>query len=231
MLTKNKTHSYLEQTKELYGNVLYYEKANRTAHPKDLLVDSINQNAKILNDYEVSICMCQKCHLGKSRINFVFGGGDPKAKLMLIGEAPGENEDKRGEPFVGRSGILLDKILSAININRQAGVYISNVLKCRPPDNRNPLNSEINECEPYLKNQVNIIKPKLLVALGKIAGKTLTREDIPLKEMRKKTYYYNEIPLRVTYHPAAILRDPSLKADTWEDFKWIRNFLSNYESQ
>ena len=126
---------------------------------------------------------------------------------------------------------MLDKILSAINLNRQAGVYISNVLKCRPPDNRNPLNSEINECEPYLKNQVNIIKPKLLVALGKIAGKTLTQEDIPLKEKRKKTYYYNEIPLRVTYHPAAILRDPSLKADTWEDFKWIRNFLSNYESQ
>ena len=231
MLTKNKTHSYLEQTKELYGNVLYYEKANRTAQPKDPLVDSKNQNANILNDYEVSICMCQKCHLGKSRINFVFGGGDPRAKLMLIGEAPGEHEDKRGEPFIGRSGILLDRILSAIKLNRQAGVYVSNVLKCRPPDNRNPLNSEINECEPYLKNQVNIIKPKLLVALGKIAGKTLTREDIPLKEMRKKTYYYNEIPLRVTYHPAAILRDPSLKADTWEDFKWIRNFLSNYESQ
>ena len=127
---------------------------------------------------------------------------------MLIGEAPGEHEDKIGEPFVGRSGILLDRILSAININRQAGVYISNVLKCRPPDNRNPLNSEINECEPYLKNQVNIIKPKLLVALGKIAGKTLTREDIPLKEMRKKTYYYNEIPLRVTYHPAAYIEGP-----------------------
>ena len=230
MLTKNKTHSYLEQTKELYGNVLYLKKTNRTAQPNDPLVERKNQSAKILNDYEVSICLCQKCHLGESRTNFVFGGGDPRAKLMLIGEAPGELEDKRGEPFVGRSGILLDKILSAININRQAGVYISNVLKCRPPDNRNPLNSEINECEPYLKNQVNIIKPKLIVALGKIAGKTLSREDIPLKEMRKKTYHYNEIPLRVTYHPAAILRDSSLKSDAWEDFKWIRNFLSNYDS-
>ena len=231
MHKKDKTYSYLEQSKELFGNVLYYAKKNRTAQPGDLLVKRKNQKAKILNDYEVSICMCQKCHLGKSRTNFVFGSGDPRASLMLIGEAPGEHEDKRGEPFVGKSGVLLDKILSAININRHAGVYISNVLKCRPPDNRNPLNSELNECEPYLKNQINIIKPKLLVALGKIAGKTLTREDIPLKKMRGNTYYYNEIPLRVTYHPAAILRDPNLKVDTWEDFKWIRKFLSKYDGQ
>ena len=229
MVTKKKTYSYLEQTKELYGDVLYTAQKKSSARLKDHSAETKNQNIKILNDYAMSISACQKCQLGKSRTNFVFGSGDPRASLMLIGEAPGEHEDKKGEPFVGRSGDLLDKILRAININRETGVFISNVLKCRPPDNRNPLNSEINKCEPYLVEQINIIKPRLIVALGKVAGKTLTQEIVPLKAMRERTYYYNEIPVRVTYHPAALLRDPSLKADTWEDFKWIKFFLSNYD--
>ena len=229
MFTKKKACSYLVQTKELYGNVLYTAQKKSSARLRDFSIETKNQNIKILNDYEISICACQKCQLGKSRTNFVFGSGDPRASLMLIGEAPGEYEDKKGEPFVGKSGDLLDKILSAININRENGVFISNVLKCRPPDNRNPLISEISKCEPYLSAQVNIIKPRLIVALGKIAGKTLTQLDVPLKAMREKTYYYNEIPLRVTYHPAALLRDPSLKTDAWEDFKWIKNFLINYD--
>tara|TARA_B100000886_G_scaffold312965_1_gene249281 strand:+ start:1027 stop:1719 length:693 start_codon:yes stop_codon:yes gene_type:complete len=229
MFTKKKTYLYLEQAKELYGDVLYTSQKKSSDRLKDHSAETKNQNIKILNDYEMSICACQKCQLGKSRSNFVFGSGDPRASLMLIGEAPGEHEDKKGEPFVGRSGDLLDKILSAININRESGVFISNVLKCRPPDNRNPLNSEINKCEPYLVDQINIIKPRLIVALGKVAGKTLTQENIPLKAMREKTYYYNEIPARVTYHPAALLRDPSLKIDTWEDFKWIKSFLNNYD--
>ena len=182
---------------------------------------------KILHNYKLSIENCCECNLGNTRNKFVFGSGDPNAGLLLIGEGPGEEEDIQGEPFVGRAGKLLDKILKAIGYNRRDKVFITNIVKCRPPENRDPLPSEIGTCSPYLIQQINLIKPKIIVALGKVAGKTLIKKDIMLKEMRNKTYEFNSIPLRVTYHPAALIRNPSLKKDTWDDFKYIRDFLSS----
>ena len=143
---------------------------------------------------------------------------------MLVGEGPGAEEDSQGEPFVGMAGILLDKILKAIGYIRGSNIFITNIVKCRPPENRNPLQSEVEQCIPYLVKQINLIEPKIIVALGKVAGQTLLKEKMLIKEMRKKTYKYNSIPLIITYHPAALLRNPSLKKDVWEDFQYIRDF-------
>ena len=180
-----------------------------------------------LNSFKASIENCEKCNLSLTRNKFVFGSGDPDADLLLIGEGPGEEEDLKGEPFVGGAGKLLDKILKAIGYVRTDNVFIANIVKCRPPQNRNPLPSEIEKCTPYLNNQINLIKPKLIVALGKVAGQTLLKENMLIKEMRKKIHQYNSIPLIITYHPAALLRNPSLKIDVWEDFQSIRNLLKS----
>ena len=217
------TKRFIQQHIELFGKEIYsngYEKQNNM--PSDS-----NSTDKILLNYKLSIENCRECNLGNSRNNFVFGSGDSNADLLLVGEGPGENEDLQGEPFVGRAGKLLDKILRAIGYNRTDKVFITNIVKCRPPDNRDPLPSEVEKCLPFLIEQINIIKPKIIVALGKIAGKTLIKKDIMLREMRNDTHEFNSIPLRVTYHPAALLRNPSLKKDAWEDFKYIRDFLSS----
>ena len=224
MNINNKLNSYLVQNKELYGNQLF-RKTKNISGKNNYQISSFDQN-KSLQDYNISICLCQKCNLAKTRKNFVFGEGDSNADLMLVGEAPGEIEDLKGKPFIGKAGKLLDNILKAINRNRTEGVYIANIVKCRPPDNRDPLQSEVKECEPYLINQIKIINPKLIVALGKIAAKNLIQQDAALEKMRNKTHNYNGIPLRITYHPAALLRNPDLKKDTWEDFKWIRDYLN-----
>ena len=146
---------------------------------------------------------------------------------MLVGEAPGEKEDFEGKPFVGRAGKLLDKILAAIDRSRNKDVFICNVLKCRPPNNRDPLPIEVKECEPYLKHQINLIKPKLIVALGRIAGKTLLGVDNSLKSMLGEIHNYYDIPLIVTYHPAALLRNPNWKPQAWKDFKWIKSIIES----
>ena len=161
------------------------------------------------------------CYLGKTRTEFVFGVGNPNADLMLIGEAPGRDEDLKGEPFVGRAGKLLDKILSAINLSREE-VYIANVLKCRPPNNRDPLKTESDTCKPYLRRQIEIIKPKIILALGRIAGVWLTGEDMSLGAMRGKTFSFGGAELMVTYHPAALLRNPSWKRPCWEDMQRVQ---------
>ena len=153
----------------------------------------------------------ENCELKSYAKNMVFSDGNPKSKIMLIGEAPGSSEDQEGLPFVGRAGKMLDKILYAINRKRGDGVYIANVIKCRPPNNRDPLSSEVKKCEPYLIEQISQIQPKLIVALGRVAGKTLLKMDVPLKEMRDKTHDYNGTPLRVTFHPAALLRNSNFK--------------------
>jgi len=223
---KGALHQYLKQQKVLYGNELYL--SNEPASLPEPKPDKKGPlaNGK-LDAYNQSICTCQECPLGKTRTNFVFGVGDPNADLLLVGEAPGEQEDLKGEPFVGRAGKMLDKILYAIDRKRGDGVYIANVIKCRPPNNRDPLPSEVKKCEPYLTEQISQIQPKLIVALGRVAGKTLLKMDVPLKEMRDKTHDYNGTPLRVTFHPAALLRNSNFKKPAWIDFQWIRDYLLN----
>ena len=223
---KGALHQYLKQQKVLYGNELYLSNEPASLpEPKPEKKGPL-ANGK-LDAYNQSICTCQECPLGKTRTNFVFGVGDPNADLLLVGEAPGEQEDLKGEPFVGRAGKMLDKILYAIDRKRGDGVYIANVIKCRPPNNRDPLPSEVKKCEPYLTEQISQIQPKLIVALGRVAGKTLLKMDVPLKEMRDKTHDYNGTPLRVTFHPAALLRNSNFKKPAWIDFQWIRDYLQN----
>ena len=218
MIKNNFINQYLRQTQDIYGDKLYIKINKQT--------NIANSSENLLDDFNHSINTCQKCQLGNSRTNFVFGVGDKNADLLLIGEAPGEKEDLEGIPFVGRAGKLLDKILSAISLSRDKGVYICNVLKCRPPDNRDPLPSEIEQCEPYLKEQINLIKPKLIVALGRVAAKTLLKNDLALKDMRSIKHDYYGTPLIATYHPAALLRNQNLKPAAWEDFKWIRSLIN-----
>ena len=209
---------YLRQTQELFGDELYLN-----LQPQSPLLDeSFNID---LAAFEQEICTCQKCPLGQTRNKFVFGVGDPNASLLLVGEAPGAEEDRLGEPFVGRAGKLLDKILAAIDRNRHKDVYICNVMKCRPPNNRDPLRAEVDQCEPYLLHQIHLIKPKLIVALGRVAGQTLLNVDKSLKSLRNIFHDYHGTPLMVTYHPAALLRNQDLKRPTWEDFKTIKDFL------
>ncbi|HYM21239.1 MAG TPA: uracil-DNA glycosylase [Candidatus Kapabacteria bacterium] len=165
---------------------------------------------------------CTKCPLHKTRTNFVFGVGNPNAKVMVIGEAPGADEDKKGEPFVGRAGQLLDKMLLAINFPREE-VFIANILKSRPPGNRDPLPSEVEACEPYLWKQIDIIKPKMILCVGRIAGTNLLKNGIDtLAGMRGKVFDFRGAKVMVTYHPAALLRNPNWKHGAWEDLQKFR---------
>ena len=224
MIEKRKIQDFLNQQKNLFGNELFFQSLEQINNGLDS-VSQLQSSSYNLNQYCNSIALCQKCSLGNTRNNFVFGVGDSNAELMLVGEAPREEEDQEGEPFVGRSGKLLNKILAAIGKNRLEGVYITNVLKCRPPNNRDPLSSEVDKCEPYLLKQVGMIKPKLILALGKVAARTLLKTDIPLKEMRGTMYDYYGTPLKVTYHPSTLLRNPDFKKLAWDDFKWVRDYL------
>ncbi len=173
-----------------------------------------------LDEHRAQICECQKCPLGATRTKFVYGVGSPTADLMFVGEAPGKNEDLQGEPFVGRGGQLLDKILGAIKLTRSE-VYIANILKCRPPGNRDPQPEEMEHCFPYLKEQIAIVKPKLICSLGRISAQALLQTKLPLGKMRNQWHFYQGIPLRVTYHPAALLRNPNFKRGCWEDMQVV----------
>lgn len=164
---------------------------------------------------------CQACSLGGTRTKFVYGVGNPNADLLFIGEAPGADEDRLGEPFVGRAGKLLDKIIAAINLSREE-VYIANILKCRPPGNRDPQPAEMELCFPYLKEQVALIQPKLICALGRIAAQALLDTKTPLGKLRGIWHEFEGVPMLVTYHPAALLRFASYKKDTWEDMQKLR---------
>jgi DNA polymerase len=171
-----------------------------------------------------TVSVCTRCALHQSRTQTVFGVGDPHAKLMFIGEAPGADEDAKGEPFVGRAGQLLNKIISAMGMKRE-DVYIANVLKCRPPQNRDPLPSEVECCQEYLRAQIAMIQPKYICALGRIAAHWLLKTDAPLGAMRSGQYRYEGIPVVVTYHPAALLRNPAFKVPCWEDMKKLMALL------
>jgi DNA polymerase len=164
---------------------------------------------------------CQLCPLGKTRQNLVFGDGNPHAQIVFVGEAPGADEDEQGLPFVGRAGQLLtDIIVKGMKLQRK-DVYICNILKCRPPGNRNPLPNEISTCEPFLKKQLQIISPKIICALGTFAAQTLLKTDIPISALRGRFHSYEGIKLMPTYHPAYLLRNPSAKKPVWEDVQMI----------
>ena len=174
-----------------------------------------------LTAFDQDICQCQKCPLGATRKNFVFGMGNPKAEVMFVGEAPGADEDEQGLPFVGRAGQLLTKIIQSTQTWKREEVFICNVLKCRPPGNRTPLPEEVEQCRPYLEEQIQIIKPKLIMALGASAAQALLRTKDSVGKLRNKWHDFNGIPLRVTYHPAALLRFDGYKKDVWEDMKEV----------
>jgi len=169
---------------------------------------------------------CRLCPLGKTRHNLVFGDGNPQAKVVFVGEAPGADEDEQGLPFVGRAGQLLTKIIEAMGLSRQ-DVYICNILKCRPPQNRNPLPEEILACEPFLKKQLKIISPRIICALGTFAAKTLLKTEVPISILRGRFHSYEGIKLMPTYHPAYLLRNPSAKKLVWEDVQLIMKELQN----
>lgn len=164
-----------------------------------------------------SVAGCTACGLCDSRTNTVFGVGDQQAEWMLVGEAPGENEDLQGEPFVGQAGKLLDNMLGALGLARGRNVYIANVLKCRPPGNRNPEPEEVAQCEPFLKRQIALIRPKVIVVLGRFAAQSLLRSTTPIGKLRGTVHSYEGIPVVVTYHPAYLLRTLTDKARAWED--------------
>ena len=168
---------------------------------------------------------CTRCKLhALGRRQIVFGVGNPNADLMFVGEAPGADEDVQGEPFVGRAGQLLTKIIEAIGLRRE-DVYVANVIKCRPPSNRNPEPDEVEQCEPFLFRQIDTIRPKVIVALGKFAAQSLLRTSDPITRLRGREYKYRDAILMPTYHPAYLLRTPSAKREVWEDMKRVRAIL------
>ena len=186
--------------------------------------------SKSLEELNTAIHTCMKCGLGKTRIKFVFGVGNPKADVVVVGEAPGADEDEKGEPFVGRAGQLLNKILESVHFTREE-VFICNILKCRPPNNRDPQTEEIDCCEPYLWKQLEIIKPKMILCAGRIAGQSLLKTNSSLTMMRGKMHDYRGIPLMVTYHPAALLRNPNWKRPCWEDMQMFRKLYDEMKSE
>lgn len=213
---------YLRRYQALYGDQLILGRPIPESTPAAPSSHPVAEQAAVLAAFYTEISDCQQCPLGAGRTRFVFGAGSPAADMVFVGEAPGYEEDRQGEPFVGKAGKLLDRILAAIQLSRR-DVYICNILKCRPPNNRDPLAKEVEQCLPYLKEQLRIIQPKLIVALGRVAAKTLLGVDESLKNMRQQVYSYEGVELRVTYHTAALLRNPALKAPAWEDFQAIRD--------
>ncbi|WP_374674067.1 uracil-DNA glycosylase family protein [Ideonella sp.] len=174
------------------------------------------------DDLRAAVAACQACTLAGTRTQTVFGVGHPQAPWMIVGEAPGEQEDLQGEPFVGAAGQLLDAMLHAVGLSRgeappERQVYIANTLKCRPPRNRNPEAEELARCEPFLQRQIALVQPRILLAMGRFAVQALLRSDEPIGRLRGRVHHYQGVPLVVTYHPAYLLRQPQDKAKAWED--------------
>jgi len=171
-----------------------------------------------------SVAGCTGCSLHEARTQTVFGVGSPDADWLFIGEAPGAEEDRRGEPFVGRSGMLLDQMLAAIGLSRES-VFIANIIKCRPPNNRDPRPEEAAACRSYLERQIEIVKPRIIIAVGKISAQNLLGTDAPVGRMRGKRHSFGNVPLVVTYHPAYLLRSPSQKRKSWDDLCLARRIV------
>lgn len=195
---------------------------------------SVNDTGKSLKELYEEICGCRKCPLGKTRLNFVFGTGNPSAKIMFVGEGPGYEEDHRAEPFVGKAGQLLTKIIESIGFKRES-VYIANIVKCHPmidpsnPEKKGndmpPSYEEIQFCIPYLIRQIEIIKPQFVCALGSCSAKALLKSELGISKLRGRVYEIDGIKIIPTYHPAALLRNPALKKDVWEDMKMLKSLM------
>lgn len=228
LFTQISLSSVQEETKE----VIFENKnpVNVVMEKEPSLIEEEFKNAKNLEELNSLICECQKCPLGKTRTKFVFGVGNPNADVMIIGEAPGADEDRQGEPFVGRAGKLLNDILKAIHFEREE-VFIANILKCRPPGNRNPLPSEMEICIPYLHKQIELIKPKLILSLGLVSATGLLKQKLSLTQMRGNVYELNGVKVMVTYHPAALLRNPNWKRGCWEDVQKFRKLYDELKSK
>ncbi|MBP1713116.1 MAG: hypothetical protein H6Q42_1319 [Deltaproteobacteria bacterium] len=177
--------------------------------------------SETLADVRQELGDCRRCKLHRKRTNIVFGSGNPRAKLVFVGEGPGRDEDLQGEPFVGQAGKLLTRIIEAIQLTREE-VYIANIIKCRPPENRNPEPDEIAACEPFLVKQLKVIQPKLICALGTFAAQTLLQTGEKISALRGRFHSYQGILLMPTYHPAFLLRNPNYKRDVWEDVKKVK---------
>jgi uracil-DNA glycosylase len=190
------------------------------------LLPSAIEKLDTLDEIATKVQKCTRCPLYETATSGVPGEGNPKAKLVCVGEAPGAKEDETGRPFVGQAGQLLTKILAAIDLTREQ-IFICNVLKHRPPGNRNPRPDEVEACSPYLIRQLELIKPKVIVAFGTFAAQTLLNTKTPLGQLRGLVHRYHGIPLVVTYHPAALLRNPAWKRPTWEDVKLARRILDS----
>ncbi len=166
---------------------------------------------------EQAVAQCRACELCNGRRNTVFGSGDRQAQWLIVGEAPGENEDLQGEPFVGQAGQLLDNMLKALGLNRRQDVYITNALKCRPPGNRNPDPQEVAQCEPFLRRQVELLQPRIILAMGRFAVQALLQSGEPIGKLRGQVHRYQGVPVVVTYHPAYLLRNLADKGKAWAD--------------
>jgi uracil-DNA glycosylase family 4 len=177
-----------------------------------------------------AVASCTACGLHATRTQTVFGVGDERAEWLLVGEAPGAEEDRLGEPFVGQAGKLLDNMLAALGLRRGENVYIANVLKCRPPGNRNPEPEEVARCTPYLLRQIALIQPKLIVAMGRFAAQTLLASDASIASLRGRVHRYAGVPLVVTYHPAYLLRTLPDKAKAWSDLVFARRLMRDLQA-
>lgn len=216
LLTEVKDYFLSQQY--LFGDEIYLD-----YDPRVLAVSHNEQKNYLLDRLYDEIKDCQRCELANNRTKLVFGSGNPNSKIMLIGEAPGFNEDREGKPFVGNAGQLLDKILKAIQLSREQ-VYITNVVKCRPPQNRDPRPDECETCNFVLKRQLEIIKPQFILILGRIAASVLLNTEESIAKLRGKIFEIFDAKAIVTYHPAALLRNPNLKHGTWEDVQLFQKF-------
>jgi uracil-DNA glycosylase family 4 len=215
--TKDEFRLYLEYMKGLgFRGVALSENSLR-------ILDGWGRSVtgETLETIRVDLGDCRRCGLEKGRRKIVFGAGDPKARLVFVGEGPGYEEDVQGIPFVGRAGQLLTKMIQAINLSREE-VYICNIIKCRPPGNRNPESSEIAACLPFLKRQIRVVEPRLICALGTFAAQTLLETNQPISKLRGRFYSCENVPLLATFHPAYLLRNPGKKREAWEDMQKLQ---------
>ena len=201
------------------------EAAPTESDAAEVSISDIDLNSLKYTELKAMAESCQRCRLAKGRTQVVFSDGNPEARLMVVGEAPGANEDRTGLPFVGQAGKFLDLLLAAVDLSRKDSVYICNVLKCRPPGNRDPMADEIEFCSPFLKRQIALAAPEVILAVGTFAAQLLTGRDRPLGKLRGSVYAYEGVPLVVTYHPAALLRNAGWTRSTWDDLQLLRQVM------